>query len=72
VKCNIRQQFERVTFDASGDEEKSVIILLANVARHQTQVLIKHLLGLVLHVQIAHEDVTTIHTHLHNQKCIIQ
>lgn len=46
------------TFDSSGDEEESVLVMFAQVTGVQPALGIESLLGLVGHVEVTHEDVT--------------
>lgn len=47
------------TFNPPGDEEESVLIMFAQVARVQPSLCIQSLLRLLRHVEVTHEHVTT-------------
>jgi len=52
------------TFNAACDKEEAAVVFLANVARSHPQIIVECLQRLVLHVEVTHEHVPTIHSHL--------
>ena len=53
-----------MTFNPAGDVKISIVILLADVASEQQSALVERLSCLLRLVEVTHEHVSTIHTHL--------
>ena len=52
------------TFQSASDGQITVVVQFANVTRVQPAIISKSFTSLLLVVQVTHEDVTTMHTHL--------
>ena len=53
-----------LTLDSACDEDEAIFINPPNVPRVQPSLIINGLLSLLLIVQVAHKDMTTVHTDL--------
>ena len=56
--------YEPSTFNAASDVQESIVVFLANVPRLHPEVVIKRLQRHVLHVNVSHEHIPTVHAHL--------
>lgn len=51
--------FSKHTFNSAGDEEESIAVVFAQVARMQPALRIQSFLSLLWHAEVTHEDVAT-------------
>jgi len=65
VQVNIMSIHKSDTFKSASDVQKPIIIELPNITGIQPSIVIKSFAGLTFIVEVTHEDMTTINTHLH-------